>query len=326
MTSPAITTPFRFNYQTGQRSLLPRKQRRMKPSKGKFSSVIQAYETLVSSKGKAFQRRKYFVKPSGNGCFHDKKAFAPLVAENPYEIAKGKPKPYVIKGKRFDEWGNRLRSNAQYKAVKVTDKYYKNPLSMPFIESARRAMKRKQGGGKLRQHRSEGRSGICKVLATLLLNIDIHSLRVGRPDTSDKKIFHYHLNESLSAQSGLGAKSFQRHLELLQLAGVICMRRQFEKLANGEHVGKSSAIWFTRKFMKAMGLLSAFNRTSEQLTKREKNNLVRDIKTPEQVKAEATDSLCQEAGQIVSKDTVRKSIKELASFLDLDDSPPETQF
>ena len=319
MTDSAIT----FHYQSGQRSLLPRRFRSVvvsEENQQRFSKAIQPVFEMISTKGTQFVRRKFFIKPDGNGCSHDKRAVKRLISKNPYEN-KGKPEHYVVQGKRFDEWGNKLRSNAQYKATQKTDQYYSNTDVMPSIEAARKALKRKAGGGKTRHHRSEGREGVCRVISTLLMSMDVHSLRVGRPDAANKKVFHYHSNESLAALSGLGMKRFQRHLELLQAAGVICMKRQYEKLENGEYVGKSSAIWFTRKFMKSMGLLTTFNRTSEQLTSREKKHQVRAVKTPDQLRAEATDELCRDASRIVSKKTVRSTVRDLFSFINEEDPP-----
>lgn len=334
MSGPANTTPFTFKYQTGQRCLLNAKQlkagqeayaiyRDRNPNA--FGGFTQPVERIKTAEGKVVIRRKHFVKLSGNGCAHDKRALKTLVDANPYDKMKGKPEKHVIQGKPFDLYGNRLRSNAQYKAIKRIDRYTADTSAMPSIEAARKAIKRKNGGGKVRKHRSEGREAICRTLSTLLMNMDVHSFRVGKPDVSNRKLFYYHRNEKLAAESGLGAKRFQRHLELLAAAGIIKMKRQWEELKDG-YKGKASAIWFTRGFMKSMNLLNLFNRTSEQLTSRLKKNEQRDAKTPEQVQAEATDKLCQEASKgVVPTNLLKRSVKELYSFIDTED-PPEFEF
>jgi len=332
MTAPAITAPVLFKRRTGQSCLLKRKQlralRKLQSKSMRSFGVIQAYELHTSVKGKAFRKRKYFIKASGNGCYHEPSNLKPLVTRSPYSKDTGKPDRNLVvrvAGKDHDEYGNRLRSNAQYKAIAKAKEYYLNPNVLPFIEVARTAIKRqKSGSSKIGKHRSEGREGLCCTLEALFLNMDIHSFRVGRPDASDKKVFHYAVNESIAAQVGLHPKRLQRNLELLEAANIIYMKRQYEELENGEYVGKASAIGFTHDFMKAFGMKFTFHRTSQQLTKREKQNAQRDVKTPEQIKAEATDKLCQAAsGIIVSKATVKRDVKKLYSFLDGDDSPPD---
>jgi len=332
MTAPAITVPLQFKRRTGQSCLLKRKQlrafRKLQSKSTRSFGVIQPYESHVSVKGNAFLKRKYFIKATGNGCYHEPSNLQPLVAKSPYSKATGKPdRDLVIRlaGKDHDEYGNRLRTNAQYKAIAKAKEYYHNPNVLPFIEVARKAIKNRScGSHKIGRHRSEGREGLCCTLEVLFLNMDIHSFRVGRPDDSDKKVFHYAINESLAAQVGLHPKRLQRNLELLEAANIIYMKRQYEKLDNGDYVGKASAIGFTHDFMKAFGMKFTFNRTSQQLTKRDKQNAQRDEKTPEQIKAEATDKLCQAAsGIIVSKATVKKDVQDLYSFLDTDDSPPD---
>lgn len=322
MTSPAAIVPIEFKRRLGQRSLLPRKQRRKKPSKD-FGGIF-LYGDFVSVKGKSYKKKKYPIRPSGNGCHHDPDNLKLLIENTPYSKETGKPERVFVKGKSYDAYGNRLRSNAQYKAAKKAQGYYSNPNILPSVGVALQAIKRKKGGGKRGQHRSEGREGVCGVMEILFLNMDVHSLRVGRPDISDKKVFHYHTNATLAAESGLGEKRLQRNLELLEAAGIIGMKRRHEKLPSGAHIGKASAIWFTRDFMKSFDMLNTFNRTSQQLTKRDKQNALRDVKTPEQVKAEATDRLCQAAGALVSKKIMRRDINSLFQLMDEDDGPPVT--
>ncbi len=334
MTAPATTAPLQFKRRCGQSCLLKRKQlrefRKLQKNTRTFGEK-QAYESHTSVKDKAFRKRKYFVKPHGNGCFHEPANLKPLIARSPYRADTGKPdRDIIIKiGKKdHDEYGNRLRTNAQYKAADKAKQYYNNPNVLPFIDVARKAMKRQKQGSnsKIGKHRSEGREGLCCTLEGLFLNMDIHSFRVGSPDIANKKVFHYATNQSIATQIGLHPKRLQRNLELLEAAGIIKMKRQWEELENGEYVGKASAIWFTRKFMKAFGMLFTFNRTSEQLTQREKNNAQRDVKTPEQIKAEATDELCQEAANIAGKKTVKRYVNDLFNFIDTDESPPGTAY
>lgn len=327
MTAPAITVPLQFKRRTGQACLLKRDQRRAKPTRS--FATIQAYETHTSVKGKVFRKRKYFVKLSGNGCNHDSGSLKPLVARSPYSKETGKPdRNLVVKvgGKDHDEYGNRLRSNAQYKAIDKAKKYYDNTSILPSVDIARHATKRQKSGSssKMGKHRSEGREGLCCTMEGLLLNMDIHSLRIGCPDPSNKEIFHYAFNESIAAQIGIHPKRLQRNLEILEAAGIIGMQRQWEKLESGEYVGEASAIWFTRDFMKAFGMLDTFNRTSEQLTAHNKVKAQRGVKTPEQIKAEATDKLCQAAANIAGKKTVKRFVNELFTFIDTDDSPPNS--
>lgn len=322
MTARAATEPFAFKYRPGRCCQLKQKQRRLKPTRS--FSAKQAYTEHTSIKGKTFYKRKYFVTASGNGCHHETESLKPVVEKSPYSAETGKPQRHFFNNKPHDENGNRLRSNVQYKAVKKVKAYYANPEVFEFIDIARKALKRKRGGGsKIGKHRSEGREALCCALEGLFLNVDVHSFRVGRPHATNNKLFHYATNAAIAAQCGLHPKRLQRSLELLEAAGVIKMKRQYEKLKNGEYVGKASAIWFTRAFMKAFGMLNAFNRTSQQLTKRRKQDSHRGIKSEEQVKAEANDQLCQAASQIVSKKKLTRSIKSLVEFIDVDDSPPE---
>ena len=320
MTAQATTSPFAFEFRSGRRCLLKRKQRRLKPSRS--FSAKQVFTEHTSVLGKKFIKRKYFVKSTGNGCHHDPDKLKPIAEVSPYDEKTGKPVRHFFNNKAHDAYGNRLRTNVQYKAAKKAKAYYVNPDIFPFIEVARKAQKRKKGGGKIGKHRSEGREGLCCTLEGLFFSMDIHSFRIGRPNISDPKKFHYATNESIATQCGISPKRLQRNLELLEAAGMIQMKRQYVKLKDGGHVGKASAIWFTRAFIKAFGMMSSFNRTSQQLTKHSKKNAEQGIKTPEQIKAEATDMLCQAASQIVSKKQIRKSVKSLFDFIDSDESPP----
>lgn len=330
MTGPAVTTPFEFQYCTGRRSMLPRKhlrERAKKPARS-FDAAIQPYQTCISVKGKRFPKRKYFVKASGNSCHHNPDELKSVVEKSPYDAESGKIDPLLsqkVQGKKFDQYGNRIRTNAQYKAINKAKQYQTNPDILPSVDIARRAKKRRRCGiSKIGKHRSEGREGLCSTLELLFLNMDVHSFRVGRPDLTDKKLFHYVLNENLASGAGLGKKRFDRNIELLVDAKIIGTSRKYEKLKSGKYVGKASAIWFTDDFMKSFGMFNTFDRTSKQLTKRDKDHALRDIKTPEQLKAEATDKLCQAAGAIVSSKRVKRDVKSLYDFIDSDD-PPETK-
>ena len=329
MTAPALTAQQSFEYRTGCRSMLKRKHLREREKLPvRAFAGIQVFENFISVKGKPFVKRKRFIKADGNGCHHNPEKLKALVERSPYDDESGhldSERVQSVQGKRFDSYGNKIRTNAQYKAANKAKLYYKNPKILPFIDVARKSLNRLKGRSTIGMHRSEGREATSCTLEVLFLNMDVHSLRVGRPDVANKKLFHYPKNSTLAAQSGLHPRRFQRQLELLEASGVIGMSRRYEKLETGEYVGKASAIWFERDFMKAFGMLNTFNRTSAQLTAREKRNDKHGVKTEEQIKAEAIDKLCRAAGQIVSKKRVNRDINKLRAFLDADESPPDTK-
>ena len=324
MTSPALTSPFEFKYRTGSYSLLKRKHLRERdklPARS-FDAAIQVFQRFVSTKGKPFKKQIKFIKTPGNGCYHDSNNLKPVVGAGPYSADSGKLDPMLmhkVRGKKFDNYGNAVRTNAQYKAAAKAKRYYSDPDLLPSIKAARQAKNRMKGGsGKVGKHRSEGREAACSILEVLFMNTDILSLRVGRPDVSNKKLFHYATNSALASQGGLGFKRFQRGIELLRDAKILGTSRRYEQLKSGKYVGKASAIWFTREFMKSFDMLNTFNRTAKQLTVRAKKLIEHGVKSAEQVKAEATDALCRAASQVVSVKTVRRDVKELFDLIDTD--------
>lgn len=346
MTTQAVTSPFLFSYQVGQRSLLKRKLRNGHVERTRtFKEIVYLRETVKTNmvikkeiKEVDITKRKYLVKPSGNGCFHDKNKLRTIVQKNPYDTKLGEdPVTHEVelhkfdahgnkvhtKKLRFDTWGNKLRMKAQYKAIQKTSQYFHKPSTLPSIAVQRNAAKRREGKKAARTHRSESREAVCRVLEVLMLNVDVHSLRIGSPDKTDTQSFHYTTNESLAAQSGVSSKQMQRTLDILHKSGCIGIKLQSEKCKDGKYKGKASRIWFTRNFMKSMGLLSSFDRASEQIRNKARKSEERGVKTPEQVQAEATDQLCQAASGVILKGSkARKEFKRLNDFLDTGDEPP----
>lgn len=350
-TTQAVTTPISFTYRSGQRSMLPRELRMGQVEKTRTFKPLQYVYDYVDTtvtikdgdkkvkKQTVAKKRKFLVKSSGNGFFHRPDSFVSLVPKSPYDTKVGEsPRVHTVemhkkdgagntvftKKQKFDDWGNKLRSKAQYKGIVKTDQYYKKPSTLPSIAACRNAEKRRQGRKKARLHRSEGRANVCKLMAALFLNVDIHSFRVGVPDKTDNKLFHYTTNESLAAQSGLSTKAVQRTLATLKSAGIIEMKRQYEKNDDGSYSGRASAIWLTRTFMKASGLLFAFNHASERITAKGKKLESRGVKSAEQIQSEATDQLCQQASGLIGGSELKSQMRELNSFLDggSDDAPP----
>lgn len=290
-----------FRFAPGARSRLRyrSKPKKREPLPDNFKNCyIQPYSVRRDPrKDKVTQRvKKYFVSPPGNGCWHNPNEPRHLIPDNPYDTPLGDDvRALTVDGKKYDEFGNRLRSKAQYRGADKAREYYHNVDVIPSIAVARRTAKAKVGQ-RARLHQSNGRESASRVLSALFMNVDVTTLRIGKPDYTDAKSFFYLTLESIAAQAGVSYSQAKRALKALVDAKVIKRSKQYTEEEDGTYTGRASAMWFSRTFIRSLGLDGLYSRTAKKLHKRNKERKERGYKIPAQVEAEAREALCSSAG------------------------------
>lgn len=304
--------PFQFAAHARSKFRFQRKRKHKLLPESLKNCYIQPYGVRRNPRtGEVTQKvKKFYVSPPGNGCWHDPDAMQPLIPENPYNTPMGeKVNALTIDGKKYDAFGHRLRSKAQYRGVDKANEYYTNVDVLPSMAVARRTKKAKEGK-RARLHSSTGREATSRVLSALFMNVDVTTLRIGKPDYANPKSFFYLTLDSIAAQAGVSYSRVKRVLQALVDAKAIKRSKQYTEEEDGTYTGRASAMWFTRTFIRSLGLESLYSRTAKKLHKRNKERKERGYKIPAQIEAEAREALCSSAGVAGLFDSLRAGIEE----------------
>lgn len=178
---------------------------------------------------------------SGNRCGHDPNAPVWLIRNNPYEQETDTP---------VDEAGNNRRSRLQYKAIAAIKGYYTNVRLLPSLNIA---------NGSMRQQRTERREACVRLLESMILHMDVTSLRIGYPDKNAFNGFAYRSVEFLADAAKLSYSRAKRALDDLRRAGILSSHQQYIKQGEGEST-KYTGIASTKRLSEAFFTVLGFEK------------------------------------------------------------------
>ena len=279
MPTTVNTSPFIVKSGDFSRFRLNRKKL-TKPLPSGFGAAIQHLTFLRPNprsfgnpEGLGFHKvTKYPVALSGNRCGHDPDNIRRLIDANPYKTELGaKPDTISADDVRYDKNGNKLRMKLQYKVVDAIYGYLGDSSTISVVRQHRQLIKK--GLSKyVRKHRTDGAEAFTALLAACALNMDAMSKRIGRPDQSDKTIFHYMSLSALADAAKISLSRAKRAWKLIVDCKLISSKKICEQKEDGNYRSGPSAKCFSMDFLISLGLKAAHDREVQSLSKKRKQD------------------------------------------------------